>query len=59
MSNTRAFPRSANAFDSLAEAYGKAGDTAMAIKNYEISLKLDPGNASGREALARLTGKKP
>lgn len=40
--NTQNFPKSANVWDSLAEAYLKAGDTKMAKRYYEKALKLDP-----------------
>ena len=45
------YPDSANAYDSLADAYEQAGNKAEAIDNYRRSLKLDPGN---RNAEARL-----
>lgn len=43
--NVEAYPKSWNVYDSLAEAYMLSGDKELAIKNYEISLKLNPGNA--------------
>ncbi len=48
------FPRSANAFDSLGEAYMEAGDKSLAIKNYEKSLELDPDNRNAVEMLEKL-----
>lgn len=63
-------PDSANALDSLGEAYAAAGDTAQAIANYEASLAALPGdprlNAESRKgieadaklALARLRAKR-
>jgi tetratricopeptide (TPR) repeat protein len=50
------FPRSANAFDSLAEAYAANGDRASAIANYERSLALDPSNRNAAERLRALRG---
>jgi CubicO group peptidase (beta-lactamase class C family) len=54
--NVFAFPRSANAFDSLSEAYLEAGDKASAIENYRKSLSLDPENDHARRVLTRLEG---
>lgn len=38
------YPESSNTYDSLAEAYERNGDQALAIKNYRRSLELDPKN---------------
>lgn len=43
---TRLFPNSANLFDSLAESYKFGGDLPNAIKCYQQSLRLDPGNTN-------------
>jgi hypothetical protein len=51
------FPNSANAFDSLGEAYMIKGDKAQAIANYERSLTLDPENANARDKLRELRGR--
>lgn len=40
--NTTRFPASANAWDSLGEAYATKGDKANAIKNFKKSLSLNP-----------------
>ena len=48
------YPKSANAYDSLGEAYMIKGDKAQAIKNYKKSLKLDPKNTNAKEMLKRL-----
>lgn len=40
--NTTKFPASANAWDSLGEAYVTKGDKAAAIKNFKKSLTLNP-----------------
>jgi len=38
------YPASANAYDSLGEAYMRSGDHDAAINNYRRSLELDPDN---------------
>lgn len=48
------FPRSANAFDSLGEAYLVLGNKEKAVENYRKVLQLDPQNASAREMIQRL-----
>jgi dienelactone hydrolase len=50
----RLFPESANAFDSLGEAYLRTGKTELAIENYKISLKLNPDNQNAKEILKEL-----
>ncbi len=40
--NTQRFPKSANAWDSLGEAYALKGDKDSAIKNFKKSLSLNP-----------------
>ena len=52
--NTEAYPESWNVWDSLGEAYMKHGDKERAIRYYEKSLELNPGNDNGRDALKRL-----
>ncbi|MFI5218558.1 MAG: serine hydrolase [Bacteroidia bacterium] len=52
--NTIAFPKSSNAFDSLGEAYMMKGDKALAIKNYEKSLELNPENGNAKDMLEEL-----
>jgi glyoxylase-like metal-dependent hydrolase (beta-lactamase superfamily II) len=52
--NAVVHPQSWNAFDSLAEAFMKAGDHAQAILHYERSLALNPGNKNGIEMLEKL-----
>ena len=54
--NAAAYPHSANVYDSLAEAYVAAGDTARAIESYRKAVALDPRAKSARYKLARLTG---
>jgi CubicO group peptidase (beta-lactamase class C family) len=52
--NVFAFPKSANTFDSLGEAYLEAGDKKSAAENYKKSLLLDPQNGNAREVLKKL-----
>jgi CubicO group peptidase (beta-lactamase class C family) len=52
--NTFAFPKSANAFDSLGEAYMNKGDKILAIKHYEKSLELNPNNGNAKDMLLEL-----
>lgn len=40
--NTKRFPRSANAFDSLGEGYATKGDKKNAILNFKKSLSMNP-----------------
>jgi tetratricopeptide (TPR) repeat protein len=52
--NAAEYPDASNPYDSLGEAYLAAGDTARAIKNYEKSVELDPGNTNGLAVLERI-----
>ena len=52
--NVYLFPESANVYDSLGEAYMVAGNTELAIENYEKSLELNPDNANAIEKLREL-----
>jgi len=52
--NVESFPDSYNVYDSLGEAYKKKGDKEKAIQNYRISLKLNPENEGGKQALEQL-----
>jgi cytochrome c-type biogenesis protein CcmH/NrfG len=52
--NADAFPQSANVWDSLGEAYLKAGDVKEAERNYEQSLHLDPNNENAKETLKKI-----
>jgi ubiquinone/menaquinone biosynthesis C-methylase UbiE/tetratricopeptide (TPR) repeat protein len=56
--NAALYPKSSNAFNSLGEAYARAGQKEKAIENYEISIQLNPDNKSSRDALAAWKGKK-
>jgi len=55
--NVEMYPKSANAFDSLAEAYMKKGDKKLAIKNFEKSLQLNPKNDNALKNLKILKKK--
>lgn len=52
--NVELNPRSANAYDSLGEAYMKAGMRKQAVENYRKSLELNPENDNAKEMLKRL-----
>jgi hypothetical protein len=52
--NVESYPQSANAYDSLAEAYMMNGNNELAIKNYEKSLELNPANSNAVEMLRKL-----
>jgi putative intracellular protease/amidase len=52
--NAKAFPKSANALDSLAEGYMKGGHKKEAIANYQKSLEMDPSNRNAKDMLAKL-----
>lgn len=48
------FPKSANAYDSLAEAYEKVGDQVNAILQYKKCLELEPNSPHALERLSLL-----
>ena len=52
--NTEKNPVSANAFDSLGEAYMKAGNKQLAIENYKKSLELNVYNNNAAEMIKKL-----
>jgi tetratricopeptide (TPR) repeat protein len=52
--NAKAYPKSANAFDSLGEGYMNGGKKQEAIAAYQQSLDMDPSNNNAKEMLARL-----
>jgi hypothetical protein len=54
--NVADHPESWNVHDSLGEAYAADGKTDLAIQSYETSLKLNPDNTGGAEALKKLRG---
>jgi tetratricopeptide (TPR) repeat protein len=52
--NAKLHPNSYNVFDSLGEAYAKAGQKELAIENYKKSLELNPNSETGKKALETL-----
>jgi CubicO group peptidase (beta-lactamase class C family) len=48
------YPQSANAYDSVAEAYMMNGDKQLSIANYKKSLELNPKNTNAVERLKKL-----
>jgi CubicO group peptidase (beta-lactamase class C family) len=57
--NTDLHSQSANAYDSLAEAYMDSGDKALAIQFYDKSLSLDPKNSNAVSQLKKLKSVTP
>ena len=54
---TKVYPESANAFDSLGEAYMIADQDSLAIENYKKSLSLNPENTNAVNMLKKLQKK--
>lgn len=52
--NVKAFPASANVYDSLGEAYLKQGDTVQGVANYRKSFELDPANENARKIIEKI-----
>lgn len=52
------YPKYWNAYDSLGEAYMKAGQKDLAIENYEKSVALNPKNQNGIDYLKKLREQK-
>lgn len=52
--NAALYPQTANVYDSLGEFYLLQGDKAKARENYQMVLKLEPGNKSAAAALEKL-----
>ncbi len=52
--NVELYPQSANAHDSLAEAYSINENKALAVEHYKKSLELDPKNVNAVEMLEKL-----
>ena len=55
--NLEEYPKYANGYDSLAEAYAESGNTRLAIKYYAKSLDLNPNNTRAVEKLNELIRK--
>ena len=56
--NVQEYPKGWNCYDSLGEAYMKAGQKALAIENYTKSIELNPDNKNGVEMLEKLKQQK-
>ena len=54
--NAESYPNSFNVWDSWAEALARAGRVDDAIRYYERSLELNPGNDNARQKLTELRG---
>jgi FKBP-type peptidyl-prolyl cis-trans isomerase len=54
--NVEREPQSANAYDSLGEAYAANGQKQLAIENYEKAIAIDPQMQSSVQALKKLKG---
>jgi tetratricopeptide (TPR) repeat protein len=52
--NVEAYPQSGNTYDSLGEAYMNDGNKALAIVNYEKSVRLNPANGNAVGMLKKL-----
>jgi len=52
--NVKAYPRSSNVYDSIAEAYMDDGDKTLAIANYEKAIQLNPKNRNAAVWLQKL-----
>jgi tetratricopeptide (TPR) repeat protein len=57
--NTRHFPRSANAWDSLGEIYYETGKLDAGIQAYQESLRLNPQNQNAQKMLKKMTEQNP
>jgi len=56
--STKEFPNNANAFDSLAEAYYLNGSLLLALKNYQISVKMNPNNENAKNMMSKIRSMK-
>ena len=56
--NTRVFPKSYNAWDSLGEAHMLLDHDEAAIRAYQRSLELNPKNSNAKEMIARTKASK-
>jgi predicted Zn-dependent protease len=56
--NVEAYPKSANVYDSLAQAYAEAGEKEEAVRNYAKALELNPKNVNAVEKLRKIVEKK-
>ncbi len=52
--NTRLFPKVANTYDSLAEAWLKKGNKEQAIRFYKKALEVDANSTNAKEMLKKI-----
>jgi len=57
--NAEGFPRSANVWDSLADAYFHSGDIPDAVQNYKKALEIDSTYSNAEEARKFITSHSP
>jgi CubicO group peptidase (beta-lactamase class C family) len=57
--NVEQYPSSGNVYDSLGEAYLKAGQKDLALASYRKSLELSPDNQNARDVLKSLEAPTP
>ncbi len=55
--NVEQYPKSFNVYDSLGEGYMIDGNTKLAIKNYEKSLKINPDNDNATKMIEKMKSK--
>ena len=55
--NVEMFPKAANPYDSLGEAYLEDGQKELALVNYKKAVELDPANSNAALIVKRLEGK--
>jgi tetratricopeptide (TPR) repeat protein len=51
--NTEEYPKSSKAFNNLGDSYRADGNEELAVKAYEKSVELRPGNKAGVEAIKK------
>lgn len=56
--NVISYPKSANVYDSLGEAYLEDGNKELANKNYKKSLEINPDNTNAIKVLQKLESKR-
>ena len=54
--NVEMYPDSSGAYESLGEAYARAGQKELAIGSYQKALEKDPGNEEAKKKLKELDG---
>ncbi len=56
--NVKMFPKSANVYDSLGEAYFNKGDKKSALINYKKSLEINPNNVGAKKIIDKMEKEK-